>query len=760
MRKLKLRRWVKMMALCGLLLLWSGACRLPGGGARAQDPTPDVTATAYLPMVSHPSSGTDCPQSRMGSVLLTLEQFDRSTGPTLVSLAEDGYVGLAGTPVYDTAAQYFPLLEGWDRGIICNSHACLRARTERAAGEGLAYEYLGYGPERLAGVPVEEQSNLPWATQVAREIADSREKQLMISYSTQQLHEEAEERGFGWENPGEVVELLAPYGDIWLIQAADEYNDPHNNPEHPGAILSQRHFPPGPEWRAEVEKWVNWVRAANPEIEVWIQLALHRIPAGSPPWEDNYPSAELLLEYRAWLVDPEYGPPLVDGVYVSSVYSWPVDPAAADAALDQAFRGACGQETPQVSEAAPRVPDPPVSPAQGTITLVEEGWTNDYALPGITVLPGYYYRIYENSQYPCGSEGYHQFMVLDDGPDAGQHKHLFAKFLGGAVGFWYTDDAGQRVYFPQPNAAGFLNATANRNMMFRTSVSQEHANGVTRRIRENPGFRIVVPSYCSHDLYHGVGEYDATDGYGRFGYVAAMEAVDYVRDNFSTNKLIVYGGSAGAAGFYVGKDQANVAGIVMDSQAVDLSAIRDACYAGNDAFGGTTPCFCPEGGPACMELLAPRIGFNLGSDEPYRFVERGEIDTPIFMIWNWNDASSNAHYQYDNLHKALRDYNPGGNSVACRVCLPANNPAVPESCIEDDNFVPLGACNLHVPSGQDFDYTRQLVQDVYDWILERVGEEPGPVGDERVYVPLLFGDRFDQAHAALSRAAAGRIGGR
>jgi hypothetical protein len=743
MRKLELTEWVKMMAVCGLLLLGLAACGPRDNGVIAPDPTAAATATADLPVVVHPSGWTDCSQSGMGAALMALQEPGASTGPELVSLTEDGYFGLTGTPVYDTAARYFPLLEGWDRGFACNSHTCLRSRAERAAGEDLAYEFLGYGPERLSGVPIEEQSDLPWATQVARDIADDANKLLMISYSTQQLHEEAEERGFGWDNAGEVVALLAPYGDIWLIQAADEYNDPRSSPQHPEPILSQRHFPPGPEWRAEAEKWVNWIRAANPEIEVWIQLALHRIPVGSPPWEDNYPSAELLLAYRDWLVNPEYGSPLVDGVYVSSVYSWPVDPVAADEALEQAIRQACGQEPAPVA-AATRAPDPPAtqvkpdppatqvqsdlpaSQVQGNIALVEEGWTDTFDLPGITVLPGYYYRIYENSAYPCGGQGNHQFMLLDDSPDATHNKHLFAKFLGGGVGFWYVDDAGQRVYFPQANAAGFLNETPNRNMMFRTSVSEEFANGVTRRMRENPGFRILVHSYCSHDLYHGAGEYDEIDGYARFGYVAAMEAVTYVQQNFATDKVIVYGGSAGAAGFYVGKDQENVAGIVMDSQAVDLSAIRDACIAGNDAFGGTTPCFCPEGGPPCMELLAPRIGFDLGSDEPYRFVERGEVDTPIFLIWNVNDASRDAHYQYTNLHNALRQYNPGGSSVACRVCLPHANPEIPDSCIEDDSYTPVGACNLHVPSGQDYDFTLPLVQDVYDWILERVGETTGP----------------------------------
>jgi hypothetical protein len=686
----------------------------------------------------------------MGSVLIALDEFDESTAPELVALALDGYRGLTGSPNYDIAAEHFNSLQGWDRVQICNSHDCLRTRTERAARENLEYEYLGYGPERLDGVPPEEKYNLPWATEVARQIADEWGKRLMLSYSTTQLHQEAEERGFGWDNPGEVVQLLAPYGDIWLIQAADEYNDSYPNLEHPDPILSQRHFPPGPDWRAEVERWVNWIRTANPDIEIWIQLALHRIPAGPPPWEDNYPSAELLLEYREWLVNPRYGPPLVDGVYITSVYSWPIDAIVADQEMDKAIRWACGQEAPSATRAMSLASASPKPQSPDAISLVEEGWTDGLEIQGITVLPGYYYRIYENSQYACGAEGYHQFMVLDSSPDSGTEKQLFAKFLGGAVGFWYYDGEKNRVYYPQENAIGLLNATLNRNWMFRTSVSEEHANGVTKRIRENPGFRIVVPSYCSHDFYHGRGESNETDGFYRYGYSAAMEAVDYVQQNFATDKVIVYGGSAGAAGFYIGKDQDNVAGIVMDSQAIDLSAIRDACYAGHDAFGGAFPCFCPEGGLTCMEVLAPRIGFSLGSDEPYHFVERGEVDAPIFLIWNDHDASVNAHFQYDNLHNALQQYDPGGDSVACRVCLPHTDPSIPDSCIQDDEYVPLGACNLHVPSADD-EVASRLVQDVYGWILARVGYN----GEPRAYLPCVIKERSGGASDAPGGTALG-----
>ncbi len=685
---------------------------------------------------SLPSQWTDCSTSALGASLMTMPDFNDSSGPELVSLAQEGYTGVAGALNCSDQAEYYPQLPNWNKISICNSHECLQSRMSQfSLCYGIDFEYFGYGPERLGGVPPEEQGNLPWATEVARQIADEAGKKLMISYGTEQLHLEAEERGFGWDNVGPVIEMLAPYGDMWLIQAADEYNNP-NNTGHEGPILSQMHYSPGPEWRAEAEKWVNWIRAANPNIEIWIQLALHQI---GPP--EDPPSAELLLEYREWLVGSQHGPPLVDGIYISSVYSYPTEsgPIVSDQEMVNAFYWACGQETPPTSPSPTPTATPPATPPPGQITLVEEGWTDNKSISGLTILPGYYYRIYENSRYPCGNQGNHQFAVFDKSSETNTQKHLFAKFLGGGVGFWYNDENNNRVYYPHSNAVGLLNQSLNYNWFFRSGMSQEFANGVTKRFRDNNGFRMVVLSYCSHDFYHGRGECNDVDGFCRFGYSAAMEAIDFVQQNFNTNKVITYGGSAGAANFFVAKDQDNVAGIIMDSMAADLGAISNACLDGVNVFGlnqANYPCCCPEPEAdgavpyeppwcpdpyrtTCMEILAQRIGFNFGVDEPYNIIQRGGVSQPIYLVWNNNDASRDAGLHYWNLHNTLKSVNPGGNSKACRVCLPNSNPSL-NVCLDDSIGQPQGACNLHVPTAYDYDYTNWLVSDVYNWALNRV----------------------------------------
>jgi len=124
-----------------------------------------------------------------------------------------------------------------------------------------------------------------------------------------------------------------------------------------------------------------------------------------------------------------------------------------------------------------------------------------------------------------------------------------------------------------------------------------------------------------------------------------------------------------------------------------------------------------------MDLLAPRIGFVLGEDDPYREIERGEINTPIYLIWNQRDGANCANLHYDNLHKAIMEKNPGGNS---RVNIDGRILCITDPETRPDPSKPGPVCNLHVPTAKDYaelwtsdDNTtcKELVDDVYNWAL-------------------------------------------
>jgi len=743
------------------------------------------------------SEWTSCEVSRFGANIMTSDIISEENGTEVVNLSNDGYSGLVGALNCTMIGEYFPSISDlWEKSALCNSLNCLAgvanpSPTSRCYGQD--YDFIAYGPERLQGVPEEEWQNLPWAVQQARQIADQNNKQLFLSFSTKQLLLDAiekEEYGNDANNVDQVIADLAPYADRWLIQAADELNTDDDNLPDDVVLLSQVYYQPGLSWRNEVERWVNMIKSANPDVEIWIQLAIGRVRIDSN-WEQKWPSAELLLNYREWLVNPEHGTPLVDGVFVSSFYSWGVcpgpdecyldacfqpgdpgcdtvpcpyyptcDPAGhfiADEQMELAFRCACGGEceglVPSETPTPTPLPSPTSPPPNNDITLIEEGWSEDKTVTGMTLVPGYYYRIYETS-YPCGTQGNHQFMVIDSSMDQNAKKNLMIDFPGGSVGFYYEDEEDAAIpndreqeYYPGINSSNMLRQTVNYNAFFRMGLSNEYANGVTKKIRDDGNFRLIIPSYCSHDLYYGTGQYSEEDSFYRWGYSAVMDSANYVVQNYNTNKIITYGGSAGASGAFVighGLEQNNysIAGIVMDSMSTDLEAISQSCLNGINVFSNqsgsaTSPCCCPEleadGLPSyqvengwcaapyttpCMNILAEKIGFNMGTDEPYRLVDQGQVNVPIFYIWNTNDAGNNAHYLYSNLHTAIRQQNPGGNSIPCRVCLPNTDPNI-STCIEDDEYQPLGTCNVHVPSGSD--NFPELIDQVYSWITQRVG---------------------------------------
>lgn len=334
------------------------------------------------------------------------------------------------------------------------------------------------------------------------------------------------------------------------------------------------------------------------------------------------------------------------------------------------------------------------------IKLIKEG-TKD----------GYYYWLYENTKYPCGKSGNHEFLVFQKGGSKDK-RNLLVRFHGGAAGFFKSDGS----YVPKEGFKAFLYAKKERGVMFNTALG----DGLTKLFREQDDWRVLVPSYCSHDFYIGKGQYSEFDGFSRWGYFAAQEAINFVQEKFLTDKIITYGTSAGASGaFYHGYQRNNVMGIVMDSNSMDLSSMKTNCERGISTCCGKDVdiCECFDLGKSCVEMMAERVGFELGKDEPHLMIERDEINKPIYFIWNTNDRyykGENAKYYMENLDKNIKLFNPGGKSVAKQVCVTCPNCKNP--------------CTVHSPTKQNIDETYE----VYHWINSLI-EKSTPEGG------LLYG---------------------
>ncbi len=223
-------------------------------------------------------------------------------------------------------------------------------------------------------------------------------------------------------------------------------------------------------------------------------------------------------------------------------------------------------------------------------------------------------------------------------------------------------------------------------------------------VRDNQNWRVLAPSYCSHDFYIGKGQSNAVDGFARWGYYASDEALNFVASEFSTDKIVTTGTSMGASGaFYHGYKRDDVVGIMMDSASMDLSAILEAYKGGLQPLNTEWAVQCD--GVLCGIKLVERTGFKFGIDEPHLLIQKDQVQKPIYFIWNRHDFlyNFNAEISMRNLHETINKYNPGGKSVAKEVCV--SNPVTPRR-----------KCTIHSPTKYDIPET----EEVYKWVLSLV----------------------------------------
>jgi hypothetical protein len=221
----------------------------------------------------------------------------QQTGPIVVKYKDHPALVMSAT--YAMAETYFPQLEGWYRVLGAPSLQELEDRAARAAKDGLAYEAVGYGLETSDPTPDSEWQDMVGSTEKARAIADKYGKQLVMGPGLRLMT--ANEDKYA---------PMAALSDVWIFQ-------------------TQRHQvnPPGEQYRSEVERIVELIRAGNPDVKIWAQITLPR---------DRAPDAKEWLAYRESIVD------LVDGTY-AGVYAWATtEESVLISTLDEIFEGACG----------------------------------------------------------------------------------------------------------------------------------------------------------------------------------------------------------------------------------------------------------------------------------------------------------------------------------------------------------------------------------------------------------------------------------
>jgi hypothetical protein len=196
------------------------------------------------------------------------------------------------------AETYFPQLEGRIRALGAPSLEGLRQRAEEAERRGVRYEALSYGLETSRTTPEEEWQDLIGSTEKARAIADEYGKLLVMGPGFRLMSE-------NWDKYPEMAALA----DLWVLQTQRLQVNP-----------------PGSEYRQDVQRVVDQIRAGNPNISIWAQITL-------PP--DREPDAEEWLAYHSSIAD------LVEGTYVG-VYTWgSEDPALLVKTIEAIFAAFC-----------------------------------------------------------------------------------------------------------------------------------------------------------------------------------------------------------------------------------------------------------------------------------------------------------------------------------------------------------------------------------------------------------------------------------
>lgn len=207
--------------------------------------------------------------------------------------------------------------------------------------------------------------------------------------------------------------------------------------------------------------------------------------------------------------------------------------------------------------------------------------------------------------------------------------HASGQLHGGGQG-WF-DDLGR----PRPSAGNKTQESLSR-------LVDASDSGLTREIRRSgQGFRVLLTSMCSHDIYAGVNSTDPHNpnldsaGLPRTtnGLISVKAAIQYTRAAFPTTDFLLYGTSAGGAGALNvgwGLQQQGLApaGLVTDSglinQAAELARIdQDTC----GSTGATLDALTRSSARWAPEISDP-------ANQPDLLVSNGSLTVPIFHLWN------------------------------------------------------------------------------------------------------------------------------
>jgi hypothetical protein len=343
---------------------------------------------------------------------------------------------------------------------------------------------------------------------------------------------------------------------------------------------------------------------------------------------------------------------------------------------------------------------------------------------------GWRYERYVNYAYPCSIDGYQSFVIgTPPGSSATATAPLWVKMRGGGAG-WFDKDG------PQPTEGGKTKESFEEQLRFDTP-------GLMAAVKESsPGFRVLIVSMCSHDIYAGNNTSDpynrnrTNDGRLRTtnGLVATTAAIRYTVGALPTDDFFLHGTSAGGVGsFHVawalqGQGLAP-AGVVSDS---GVSNREWQQYVAANGIPGSVGCekATAERGLGVFRRIDPKVSDS--ANEPHLLVADGRLTVPIVHVWNHADSNvcgatlipcpvpdgsqpmlGAADCNHEPMRLAIDNLDASSHSMNMAVCVEGTIAEV-----DCDRHVVTTLANGASSTGPA-DYQGKILK----WVLERLGDD-------------------------------------
>jgi len=347
--------------------------------------------------------------------------------------------------------------------------------------------------------------------------------------------------------------------------------------------------------------------------------------------------------------------------------------------------------------------------------------TNQMAIIDTDTNGGYNWTYYRNEAYPCSVSGNQTFIL---GQKVGMSNEttapLWVRMHGGGAGFFDSDGD------PAPNGNRMKEETYSELLNKTTSA------GLMEDVKA-AGYRILVVSMCSHDLYSGFNSIDPNNSDPNrptTGLVATKSAIQYARQTFPTDDTFLHGGSAGSAGTIPVAWSMQAQGVPPDGIIADASVLNQDFEQAKIDQGVCVGPFDAIGRPAIAARMHPSVSDTF--NQPHLLVTRGILQVPMIHVWNKGDTNTcsetpiqcpvngvlvplgSTECMHRPLTLAINALGAGSRSANLPLCVEGNNNAI--------------ACDKHVVTNIDgtntlpdgpFDYNAAI----WDWVQLRRADD-------------------------------------